>query len=173
MNIISKNITLRALEPEDLDVLYQWENNATLWHLSNTLVPFSRYILKQYIESSYQDIYQTKQLRLIIEKNDTRKVIGAIDLFDFDPSNLRAGIGILVGDKNDRGKGYAYEALQKLIEYCFSTLLLKQLYCNILSKNVESINLFTKAGFELIGNKKKWIRIGDEFYDELILQLIK
>lgn len=174
MKLLSaENIILRALEPEDLEELYLWENDTSLWHLSSTTAPFSRYILKQYIESSHMDIYQTRQLRLIIAQKETKKIIGAIDIFDFDPVNLRAGIGILIGNKKDRMKGFASEALECLMNYCFATLHLEQLYCNILADNKESLSLFQKFGFKINGNKQRWIRIGDNFHDELFLQYFR
>ena len=127
MHLKGHLISLRALEPSDLELLYQWENNPLVWHLSNTTAPFSKHILKEYIENAKHDIYVTKQLRLII---NTPKYgpIGCIDLFDFDPTNQRAGIGILIADDQHRGKGYASEALEILCNYCFSTLHLHQLY---------------------------------------------
>ena len=173
MNITGKDITLRALEPEDIDVLYKWENDTSIWHLSNTIAPFSRYILKQYIESSHQDIYQLKQLRLIIVKKKDSSPIGAIDLFDFEHNHSRAGIGILIGENSERNKGYGSEALDLLIDYCFRTLHLKQLFCNILENNEASINLFRSKGFEITGEKKSWVRIGDQFYNEFLLQLVR
>src|SRR3954466_4975005 len=130
MFIQGKHIHLRALEPEDVDVLYKWENNRGIWHVSNTQTPFSRYVLEQFLVNAHEDIYTNKQLRLIISPNDTDAAVGAIDLFDFDPYHLRAGIGILIADEH-RNKGYAFEALQLLREYAFNTLLVKQLYCNV------------------------------------------
>ena len=118
-----KDLILRALEPADIDFLFEWENNEKLWHLSNTIAPFSRFVLEQYILNSHRDIYTNKQLRLMIDiKNeDANNPIGSIDLFDFDPINKRAGIGVLITEEN-RNKGYASEALEMLIEYCFSKL---------------------------------------------------
>jgi diamine N-acetyltransferase len=172
MKLKGQNITLRALEPSDIDVLYAWENDTENWHVSNTQTPFSRFVLEQYITSSHEDIYTAKQLRLIIcDKENTP--VGSIDLFDFDPNNFRAGVGILVADKEDRRKGYASEALGLLIAYCFETLHLHQIYCNITTDNESSILLFQKHGFQITGIKKQWIRTGDEFKDELLLQLIK
>ena len=103
----SKNITLRALEPSDVDLLYKWENDTSIWHLSNTLTPFSRFVLEQYLLNSEKDIFTNKQLRLmidVIEAAKKVKTIGSIDLFDFDPKNKRAGIGILI-IKEEREKG--------------------------------------------------------------------
>ncbi|MCG8702189.1 MAG: GNAT family N-acetyltransferase [Bacteroidales bacterium] len=172
---INNKVLLRALEPEDIDVLYKWENDRTIWHVSNTITPFSKYILRKYIENSYQDIYEAKQLRLMIELHieDNCRTIGSIDLFDFDPHNKRAGIGILIGEPEERGKGYARIALKELISYAFDVLKLHQLYCNISADNDASISLFKKEGFQLIGVKKEWIKTSSGYSDELLFQLIR
>ena len=168
-----KNLKLRALEPSDIDLLYEWENNEKLWYLSNTITPFSRFTLEQYVLNSHQDIYTTKQLRLMIDKKNSNQnvTIGSIDLFDFDPSNKRAGIGILIAD-NERNKGYASESLELLISYCFSTLQLHQIYCNISADNQVSLQLFKKHNFSSVGLKKEWIFVDNKWVDEFILQLI-
>ena len=171
MKLKGQHIQLRAIEPSDIDVLYQWENDTETWMVSNTQSPFSRFVLEQYITSSHQDIYSVKQLRLII-CNEENKAIGSIDLFDFDPNHLRAGVGILIAEKADRKKGYASEALSLLMDYCFSVLNLHQLYCNITIDNEQSILLFQKHGFQITGMKKQWVRDGDSFKDELLLQRI-
>lgn len=172
MNLKSQYVTLRAIEPGDIDVLYNWENDTANWKVSSTQTPFSRFVLEQYITSAHEDIYTAKQLRLIICDHEN-KAIGSIDLFDFDPNHLRAGIGILIADQSDRRKGYASEALRLLIDYCFTSLNLHQLYCNITTDNEASVLLFQKHGFQITGIKKQWIRDGVKFKDELLLQLIR
>ena len=167
-----KNIRLRAIEPSDLKLLYKWENDSSIWEVSHTLKPFSLFVLKQYLESSHLDIFETKQLRLVIELIDSNKPIGLIDLFDFDPFHQRAGIGILINDKISKNKGFASEALETLCSYSFDILQLHQLYCNITSTNEISLRLFQNNGFEIIGNKKDWIRTKDGFKDEYSLQRI-
>ena len=175
--LISSTIKLRALEPEDLELMYAWENNPDVWKVSNTLSPFSRFILKQYLENAHQDIYEAKQLRLMIDlRGDTNglilETVGSVDLFDFDPFHMRAGVGILINKLEYRNKGYAKEALRLLIEYCFEHLHIHQLYCNILSENESSIKLFKQAGFAQCGMKKQWIKTKNGWADELMLQLI-
>jgi diamine N-acetyltransferase len=165
-------IRLRALEPEDLELLYSWENNVSYWIVSNTVVPFSKYTLKRYLEDSHKDIYETGQVRLMIDNIPDQITIGTIDIFDFDPFHKRAGIGILIAKEEYRRKGYATMALKCLIDYCFGTLLLHQLYCSILENNTESMDLFKKAGFSQSGIKKEWIRTSDGYLDEFIFQLI-
>ena len=113
--LTGKNLTLRALEPSDVDFFYEWENNEKLWHLSNTITPFSRFTLEQYILNSHQDIYTTKQLRLVIDQNEPGQndSIGSIDLFEFDPTNKRAGIGILITDKERKHLYKCWEDIVK------------------------------------------------------------
>jgi diamine N-acetyltransferase len=167
-----EKINLRALEPEDLELLYEWENNESYWIISNTVVPFSKFTLKRYLENSHKNIYETGQLRLMIELASDKKAIGAIDIFDFDPFHKRAGLGILIADEKERRKGYATMALKALVSYCFSTLQLHQLYCNILSNNCESIDLFKKLGFVQSGVKKDWIKTPEGWVDEHMFQLL-
>ncbi len=167
-----ENIYLRALEPEDLDFVHEVENDESIWELSNTQTPFSKYLIKQYIENAHKDIYEVKQLRLVISSYKD-KPLGMIDVFDFDFKNKRAGIGILLKEVKDRGKGYGVEALQLLINYCFTRLDLHQLYCNISEDNNASIKLFEKQGFLEIGLKKDWNYSHDSFKNEYLFQLIK
>ncbi len=167
------HISLRALEPEDLETLYRWENNPSVWQLSGTLVPYSKYILKQYLENSTKDIFELKQLRLIIELREEKRPLGAIDLFDFDPYHRRAGVGILIAEGDDRGKGYASEALEALLKYAFEVLGLHQLWCNIEATNIASIQLFSSRGFQKVGMKKDWLYNGAEYSDEWMLQCLK
>jgi diamine N-acetyltransferase len=168
-----KEIKLRAVEPEDLELLYEWENNSDYWIISNTVTPFSKYTLKRYIENSHKNIYEAGQLRLMIEHIQDKQTIGTIDIFDFDPFHKRAGMGVLIADKEFRRKGYASMALTCLIDYCFKTLLLHQLYCNILENNCESIDLFKKLGFKEIGRKKDWVRTDNGYLSEIMFQLVK
>lgn len=163
-------ITLRALEPYDIDLLYQWENNMEIWDVSNTKTPFSKYILDKYLNDSAKDIYELKQLRLIIQ-NENMTPVGAVDLFDFDPYHLRAGVGILI-HKNERNMGYAGDTLQALSEYALNVLGLKQLYANIADDNTTSIRLFEKAGFEKVGLKKFWLKTVNGWKDEILFQKI-
>lgn len=169
----SENLQLRALELADVDLLYKWENDTSLWHLSSTLMPFSRFALEQYVINVSEDIFTAKQLRMMIDLRDGSELetIGCIDLFDFDPANMRAGIGIMIIDEA-RGKGYASEALDMIIDYSFNLLGLHQLYSNVISENKASLDLFKKKHFEIIGVKKEWLRFDKDWADEYMLQLI-
>ena len=167
-----KNIYLRALEPEDLEFVYTIENNESIWEVSNTQTPYSRFLIRQYLENAHQDIYEAKQLRLVICKNQDFEAVGLIDLFDFDPRNNRAGVGILIQNSTNRNPGIGTEALDLLIQYAFTKLNLHQLYANIDLENEASLALFTNFGFQNIGIKKQWNLINGRYKDEALFQLI-
>lgn len=168
------NISLRAPEPKDAEIIYHWENDESLWHLSNTVAPYSLYQIEQFILNAQHDIFAARQQRFMIDLNENNKTIpiGSIDLYDFDPINRRAGIGILI-DQPYRGKTYAATALDLLIQYCFNVLKLHQVYCSIAHNNDASIRLFEKAGFILAGKRKEWIMIDGIWHDELFYQKLK
>ena len=112
MNIEGRTIRLRAVEPGDVDLMYEWENDCDIWPVSGTTEPFSRHQLERFVER-HQDIVGVLcdgQLRLIIETLLSSKPVGAIDLFEYDPIHRRAGIGILIYEQSDRGRGYASDA---------------------------------------------------------------
>lgn len=167
-----KNIFLRALEPEDLDFVYRVENDEDIWHLSHTQTPYSRFLIKKYLKNAHQDIYEAKQLRLVIS-NYNDEILGLIDVFECDFKNKRAGIGIVITDAKNRGKGHGKEAIGLLVNYCFEQLQLHQLFCNISEENNMSLKMFEAKGFTKIGLKKDWNYTNEGYKNEFILQLIK
>ena len=167
-----KNIFLRALEPEDLEFIYAIENDENIWEISNTITPYSRFLIRQYLENAQQDIFEAKQLRLAICKKDNQNPIGLIDLFDFDPKNSRAGVGIIIQNDDNRKNGFGKEALELVINFSFSQLQLHQLYANIQTENEASIKLFSTFGFQKIGVKRDWTLSKGKYLDEAMFQLI-
>jgi diamine N-acetyltransferase len=166
------SIYLRALEPNDLEFIYAVENNESIWEVSNTQTPYSRFLIKQYLKNANQDIYEAKQLRLAICKDRDFPAVGLIDLFDFDPKNNRAGVGILIQNQEERNVGIGTEALGLLIQFAFTQLNLHQLYANIDSENKPSLTLFSKFEFQKIGIKKQWNLVNGQYKDEILFQLI-
>lgn len=171
MTLKGPHIHLRALEPEDLDFLYEIENNESIWEVSNTQTPYSKWVLKQYLENAHQDIFEAKQLRLVIVSSESNEKVGFIDVFDFDAKNSRAGIGIVISS-TFRNQGIGKETLQLISNYAFTHLNLHQLFANITINNEASLQLFTNFGFEKIGIKKDWTKIQGTFVDEVLFQLI-
>ncbi|WP_087262440.1 GNAT family N-acetyltransferase [Alistipes sp. An66] len=234
-------VRLRAVEPEDAELLYEWENDPAVWAVSGTTEPFSREQIQRFIErqASGGDLLRTGQLRLMIEvpepagaaetgaaetgaaetgaaetgvaetgvaetgvaetgaaetgaaeteaepgmtdeakaANPNRtsrmfRTVGTIDLFEYDVLHGRAGIGILIYDRSDRGRGYAADAVETLCRYARERLRMHQLWCNVGAENEASLRLFRGLGFREIGRKRDWLWTPDGYGDEIMLQKI-
>jgi diamine N-acetyltransferase len=167
----NETLQLRAPEPEDLDILYRWENDTRLWRYGNTLAPYSRFSLKAYLADAQPDIFHSRQLRLMIVLKAENATVGTVDLFDFDPANDRAGIGILI-DERYRRRGLAAEALSLMKEYAFRFLRLKQIYAHVPERNEPSVQLFTRCGYGISGRLIAWIKNETDFENVYLMQLM-
>lgn len=169
MKLTDDKITLRALEPSDIDVMYRWENDAELWRYGSTVAPFSRKQIWEYISGYDSDIFSARQLRLMIVDNATGEAVGALDLTDFDPVNQRAAIGIFV-DKSRQRMGYASSAVELVTGYCAERLGMHQLWAIVPADNSPSRSLFTSCGFKISGRLQSWVKTRTSYCDAYIYQ---
>ena len=146
MRLTGNQVTLRAMEPSDVDLLYKWENDTELWNCSSATVPYSRYDLQNYVNHS-GNLFETGQLRLMIDLVDSHTTIGCIDFYDFQPRFLRGEVAFLI-DRPYQRKGYASEALNLLKDYLFNFLHIHQVYAYVLQDNTTSLGVCHNAGFE-------------------------
>ena len=173
MNKLLSNdhITLRALEPTDLDTLYRWENDTALWVVSDTAAPYSREALWHYLKEYTGDIYAQRQLRLMVTLSADGTPVGTVDFLNFDPLNNRAELGLFIADEF-RGKGLGREALDLLTAYARDHIGLRQLYVFIALDNEACLHLFEDYGFSRVGVLQSWVKRGTSYRDVALLQLI-
>ena len=163
-------VHLRAIEPEDLDLLYRIENDQTLWHLGTTNVPYSRYTLHDYVATSSDDIYVDRQVRMIVE-NEAAEIVGIADVVSFDPANRRAEVGLIVMEAF-RQQGYGRSVLSEIARYALDVLHLHQLYAFIDRRNEASLSLFRKMGYQESSVITDWLYDGREYHDAVLMQLV-
>lgn len=168
----TERIRLRALEPEDLELLYEMENDPQMWDVTNFSVPYSKYQLKQYIENSESDMFADRQLRLVVVRRADDAVLGTVDIFDYVPLHARGEVGIALRSEF-RGQGYAFEALSLLCDYAFGFLLVKQLTAHVAADNEASLQLFRLCGFQPCGLLREWWRVEGEYKDVVLLQKLR
>ena len=165
-----KQIKLRAIEPEDLDLLYRIENDVDLWNVGTSNVPYSRFLLHEYVANNKNDIYSDGQVRMMVENLDGQ-VVGVVDLVNFDPSNRRAEVGLIILNSY-RHQGYGTAVLAKITDYALRILHLHQLYAYIDINNKLSLQLFQKAGFVVAAEIKDWLFDGVKFSDSVLFQYV-
>lgn len=170
-NLKGPEYSLRALEPTDLDVLYDWENDARTWLVTDTMAPFSRQMLWQYLECYTGDIYQSRELRLMAVCNATGEAVGTVDFFNFNPLNNRAELGLYIAPQW-RGRGAGRAVLDLLCDYARNHLGLRQLYVYITTDNEPCLRLFDSYGFQRAGLLRQWVKRGRTYTDAHLLQLL-
>lgn len=174
MNLIGDHIILRALEPEDVDYLYRTENDPDFALFGDQHPPYSRFLLRNYIEQAHQSIYTAQQLRLVIHHKVADRAIGLIDLYDFDVRNMRVALGIVITEPSFRGQGIGRDAVGLILKYTFDVLDCRQVYTLIAPDNQSSIALFSSSGFEQTSVLKSWWQSENGlFQDMLIFQKFK
>jgi diamine N-acetyltransferase len=150
-------ISLRALEPDDLDFLYELENDRDIWGVSDTLAPVSRHALREYLAHASADFYVVRQLRQVVYTEINALPVGVVDLFDYDPLHQRAGVGITIL-ASERRRGYAQRALELLKGHAREVLRLHQIYATVEPTNGASMRLFRAAEFRRVGTRRDWLR---------------
>ena len=98
-------------------------------------------------------------------------IIGCVELYNYDPVNRRAAVGIVVSNEY-RHQGYGYSILQALTEFCKANTSLHQIYADIAAVNDTSIHIFQKAGYSCCATMHDWVIRADRFVDTLRFQLI-
>lgn len=167
-NVLYPKVALRALEPEDLECLYEIENDMSLWNVGVTNVPYSKNVLLDYITQSTGDIYADKQVRLMAE-NDKGDVVGIVDLMDFSPKHNRAELGLVVKSEF-RGMGYAASILAKVIEYAKNVIHLHQIYAFVPKSNESCVKLLQTLDFQQSIRLKEWLFDGEKYSDAIFFQ---
>lgn len=197
MTLEGELIRLRAVEPEDAELIHTWENDPDIWAVSGTTEPFSREQIRQFVERQLrgEDLFRSGQLRLMIETRGasegardkieapgaegkigtephSARTVGTVDLFEYDPLHSRAGLGILIYGSENLRRGYARDAVETLCRYARERLRLHQLWCSVTANNTASLELFRKAGFIESGTKRDWLWSPEGYLDEILFQKI-
>lgn len=163
------NIFLRAPEPSDIPIMYSWENDAAVWSFGNQSAPFSEKNIEDFVINYQADIFAARQMRFIVCTCHNGLPVGTVDLYDFDPVNKRAAVGILI-DTSHRRKGYALGALRILERYARARIDLHQIWAVVAKDNHPCRSLFEAADYSISGCLKSWIRINDSYSDAYIFQ---
>lgn len=161
-------VTLRAVEPTDAEFMYDMENDPECWRYGETIAPLSRHIIRDYALTYDADPISARQLRLIIIDSSTRTPVGAIDLYEIDPVNRRAFIGIYILAAH-RHKGYASEAIGLVERYAYLSLHLRLLAVRVEHTNIISLHLFESLGFVRRGLIPDWFSLPDGSHSDLII----
>lgn len=163
-------VVFRAVEPEDLDLMYLVENDTELWQYGLANVPFSRFSLKQFIEQTSNDFYSDRQVRFAVEDGNG-EVVGFVDLQNANIHQARAEVGIVVLPAFQR-QGYGRIMLDVVSEYARKHLRLHQLYALVSENNISAMSLFEKADYKKTATLRHWMFHDEKWQDVIMFQKI-
>lgn len=166
--VSASEVHLRALEPEDLDILYKVENDMSLWSVGATNAPYSRYALSEYITNATGDIFTDHQVRMMI-CDSLGHTVGIVDLMNFNAQHQRAEVGIVIFEPY-RNRGFGLAAMKHVFRYVHAILHIHKLYALVGVDNIYSCRLFEGVGFSKEGTLHDWLFEGDRYQDVVIYQ---
>lgn len=167
-----KNVFLTPLERHNLVSVHQW-----LKELDN-LFYFSEYFITpptlDEIEIWYNSLINNNKNKVfIINHSETKVSLGMIELSKIDWKNKNAYLGVLIGSKNQRRKGFATESLKILINLAFQHWNLHKLYALVIEANLPSIKLFEKMNFIKEAVLKENYFVDNKYHDQFLFSLIR
>ena len=150
-----KRLTLRSIEKQDIDFLFQVENDLKYFHLSDSYGPYTKEELLNYIHQAKAPLTKAKQYRLVICL-PSNEPIGFLDLYAYNENEKSIGLGIIIYDKNYRNKGFAKTAITLINQWCFNTGMIQAIFADVLATNQNSLLLFRALGFKQYKIIDKW-----------------
>jgi diamine N-acetyltransferase len=170
MNKMISTVHLRALEPEDVDLLYTIENDEGQWDVCDFPMHYSRMALRRYLALQPQDIAEAGELRLVIEADG--RAVGTIDLVNYSLVDARAEVCISL-QKACRQQGIGKKAVEQLEKYAGTYLHLRLLYARVSAgRNEVCHNLFKSCGYLEAACLPLWHRYGYDYEDLVVYQKI-
>ena len=171
VNLIGNRILLRALEPEDMEMLRGTVNDPEIEKMVvGWSFPVSRAQQLEWYECVKKD---RDHLRLAIEIKETGEAIGLATLGPIDWKNRKGFHGIKLKSDAPKGQGYATEAVLLIMKYAFEELQLNRLDGSILEYNIPSQRLYEKCGWKVEGRVRQSVFKGNGFHDEIIVGILR
>lgn len=170
--LVGEKVVLREWRVEDIEEL-TWVTNAEITDClsDNFLFPLTAEQTKQRAMTFLNGTANEKEF--IIAKKEDNKYLGQISFIGFDQKNQLARMGIVIGDKNNHGKGYGTEAIELLLKFAFTHLNLLRVELDVVDFNIDAQQLYEKLGFVVEGRRRECYFVRGEFHDKIQMAILK
>jgi RimJ/RimL family protein N-acetyltransferase len=141
-------VTLRPLEFDDIDTLYDWEANNEL------------NILAGWTPKRSRSAFRNRHEHRITEPADNRytfgiqveeRLVGYVELAMIERVERRAFISIVIGEKQLWGRSIGSTALRILLDYAFTVQVMEKVCAEVYGFNMRSQRLMERVGFQREG----------------------
>jgi RimJ/RimL family protein N-acetyltransferase len=163
---------LREVRPSDVNATYYgWMNDPEVTrYLESRFFPHSMEALREYVTGKLGD-RDNVFLAMVLKSGDRH--IGNIKLGPIHWMHRSADIGLLIGERDCWGQGYATEAIRLVVDYAFSELNLHKLTAGCYAINHGSIKAFQKVGFVVEGVRPQHYYYRGAYIDAVLLGLVR
>jgi RimJ/RimL family protein N-acetyltransferase len=169
MSITGKKIRLRAIERSDIPAFVRWLNDPEVTQYLVTYMPMSQAQEERWFEAQLE---QRDGFILGIETLDG-KLIGNLALVHIDWKNSRAGLGVVLGEKEYWGQGYGTDAITALLGFAFKQMNLHSVHLTTYEYNKRAIRCYEKCGFKLEGRMRQAHFYDGRYHDELMMGVLR
>lgn len=168
--IIGNNIYLSPFCEDDYISFTEWINDyETSKYLDQYSKVFTLEDEKDFVERSRKD----DKVYLSIVKLSNDELIGNVSLMNIDHINKTATLGIMIGNKKEREKGYGTEAIKLLLDYAFNHLNLNNIMLELLKTNERAKKCYLKCGFKELGVRRQSHYFEGIYHDSIYMQILK
>ena len=166
--LVGQKVYLSPFNMEDASLCTEWLNDFN----TTDYVGHSSHVYTIDKEKERLEILSREEAFFeIITLNDD-KPIGTITLSAIDHVDRIATLGILIGDKNSREKGFGTDAIKLILDYGFSYLNLNSINLTVLEFNQAAIKCYKKCGFKDAGRLRKSRFVNGKYYDQLKMDIL-
>lgn len=165
-----EKVILRPLMKGDIEKLLVWFNNPEMTQYLSMNMPMYEKEEEEWLEM----LHKRKQTDIVFAI-ETKKgnFIGTIGLHKIIWVDRIAEVGIAIGEKEYRGRGYGTEALMLLLEYAFNSLNLRKACLTVLGFNKRAYRCYCKCGFKVEGRKRQQFYKNGRYTDEIVMAVFK
>jgi RimJ/RimL family protein N-acetyltransferase len=169
--LVGEKVRLRAVERDDLDVLTSWDNDVELELLAGDQPPrpVSRARRRRRFD---QQLHEQRDVVVFMIEADG-KAVGACSLFNFDQVARTCELGIAIGERDYRGRGYGRDAVRLLLGYGFRSFNLHKIWLEVGADNERAVCAYRACGLVEEGRlREQWYRAG-RFVDVVMMGLLR
>lgn len=167
--LIGENIYLSPRNTEDAEKFTEWLNDFE----TTDYIGRSGNVMTLNAEKKYLEEHIQEEIAFFIIETQTQNLIGTIGIEDINYINRAGTLGIFIGEKETRNKGYGTEAIQLILDYGFNYLNLNNIKLDVMEFNKRAITCYKKCGFKECGKRRKCVFLNGNYYDKITMDILK
>lgn len=166
--LVGDRIYLSPRNSEDAEIFTKWLNDFE----TTDYIGRSGMLVTLDGEKKYLEENSSPEAVFVIVTLDGDKMIGTVGLESINWINRTATLGIFIGDKEYRDKGFGTEAIRMILEYGFKYMNLHNIKLDLMGFNTRALKCYEKCGFKEIGRRREAEFLNGKYYDQISMDIL-